>query len=48
VLSVRNMLEDIAAWGWAEAPTRRLVFAADIPKLDKALPEPWPQMSTPH
>ena len=38
VLSVRNMLEDIAAWGWADAPTRRLVFAADIPKLDKALP----------
>jgi hypothetical protein len=32
------MLEDIAGWGWADAPTRRLVFAADIPKLDKALP----------
>lgn len=38
VLSVRNMLEDIAGWGWADAPTRRLIFAADIPKLDKALP----------
>ena len=38
VLSVRNMLEDIAAWGWADAPTRRLVFAADIPKLDMSLP----------
>jgi hypothetical protein len=32
------MLEDIAGWGWADAPTRRLIFAADIPKLDKALP----------
>lgn len=38
VLSVRNMLEDIAGWGWADAPTRRLIFAADIPKLGKALP----------
>lgn len=38
VLSLRNMLEDIAAWDWAEAPTKRLVFAADIPKLDRALP----------
>jgi site-specific recombinase XerD len=38
VLSVRNMLEDIAGWGWADAPTRRLIFAADIPKLDTALP----------
>ncbi len=32
------MLEDIAAWGWADAPTRRLLFVADIPKLGKALP----------
>ncbi|MGZ4639507.1 MAG: tyrosine-type recombinase/integrase [Actinomycetes bacterium] len=38
VLSVRNMLQDIAAWDWADAPTKRLVFAADIPKLDRALP----------
>ncbi|RHW23247.1 integrase [Nocardioides immobilis] len=38
VLSLRNLLEDIAAWGWAEAPASRLVFAADVPKLDRALP----------
>lgn len=38
VLSVRNLLEDIAAWDWAEAPPRRLVFPADIPKLDRPLP----------
>ncbi len=38
VLSLRNLLEDIAAWGWAEAPTGRLVFPADVPKLDRALP----------
>jgi integrase len=38
VLSLRNLLEDIAAWGWADAPAGRLVFAADIPKLDQPLP----------
>lgn len=38
VLTVRNLLEDIAAWGWHEAPGRRLVFAADVPKLDRPLP----------
>jgi len=38
VLSLRNLLEDIAVWGWAEAPTGRLVFAADVPKLDRPLP----------
>lgn len=38
VLSVRNLLEDIAAWDWAEAPPRRLVFGADVPKLDRPLP----------
>ena len=38
VLSVRNMLEDITAWDWADAPSRRLLFAADVPKLDRPLP----------
>lgn len=38
VLSVRNMLEDLAAWDWADAPAKRLVFASDVPKLDRALP----------
>ncbi len=38
VLSVRNLLEDTAAWGWPEAPGRRLLFAADVPKLDRPLP----------
>ena len=38
VLSLRNMLDDIAAWGWAEAPPRRLVFAADVPRLGQPLP----------
>ena len=38
VLSLRNLLDDITAWGWEQAPARRLVFAADIPKLDQPLP----------
>jgi integrase len=38
VLTLRNLLDDIAAWGWADAPSRRLVFAADVPKLDRPLP----------
>jgi site-specific recombinase XerD len=42
VLSLRNMLDDITAWGWAQAPARRLVFAADVPKLDQPLPRALP------
>ena len=42
MLSLRNMLDDIAAWGWADAPSRRLVFAADVPKLDQPLPRALP------
>ncbi|MCR6491753.1 tyrosine-type recombinase/integrase [Cellulomonas sp. P24] len=38
VLTLRNLLDDITAWGWDQAPARRLVFAADIPKLDRPLP----------
>ncbi|WP_204802363.1 tyrosine-type recombinase/integrase [Mycobacterium riyadhense] len=38
VLSLRNLLDDITAWGWEQAPPRRLVFAADVPKLDQPLP----------
>lgn len=38
VLSLRNLLDDITAWDWEEAPPRRLVFAADVPKLDQPLP----------
>lgn len=38
VLAVHCLLNDIAEWGWAEAPERRLVFRSDIPKLPRALP----------
>lgn len=41
-LTLRNMLEDITDWDWADAPARRLVFAADILKLDHPLPRALP------
>ena len=42
VLTLRNMFEDITAWGWAAAPARQLVFTADIPKLGRPLPRALP------
>lgn len=38
VLSLRNLFDDLTEWGWEQAPTRRLVFAVDVPKLDQPLP----------
>jgi site-specific recombinase XerD len=38
VLAVRNFLDDITAWGWAERPDRQLIFAADVPRLPRPLP----------
>lgn len=38
IIALRNFLDDIAAWGWAEAPARRLVFACDIPREPELLP----------
>ena len=38
VLALRNFLDDITLWGWAERPRRRLVFAADVPRLPRPLP----------
>jgi integrase len=35
---VHCLLNDITEWGWPEAPTRRLVFSSDIPKLPRPLP----------
>lgn len=42
VITLRNFLDDIAAWGWAEAPRRRLVFASDIPRQPQLLPRALP------
>ncbi len=37
-LTLRTFLNDITAWGWAEAPRRRLMFATDIPSQPEMLP----------
>lgn len=36
--TLRNFLDDITAWGWADAPRRQLVFATDIPRQPEILP----------
>src|SRR5207247_6622574 len=38
ILMIGRMLSVIAEWGWPEAPTRRLIFARDVPRLPRALP----------
>jgi len=38
VLTLRNFLDDITLWGWADRPARRLVFSTDIPRLPRPLP----------
>jgi integrase len=38
VVDLRCFFEDIAGWGWASAPPRRLLFYADIPRTPEALP----------
>ncbi len=43
VVDLRVFFDDIACWGWASAPSRRLLFTADIPRL----PEPLPRALTP-
>lgn len=41
-ITVRSFLDDISAWGWADAPRRRLMFAADIPCQPESLPRALP------
>ncbi len=42
-VTLRNMLEDVSAWGWADAPSRPLVFATDIPRQPQMLPRALPR-----
>jgi integrase len=42
IFAVRCMLEDIAEWGWPDAPVRRLVFSKDLPRLPRPLPRYLP------
>ncbi len=41
-IAVRGFLDDIWAWGWADAPGRRLIFEADIPRQPDTLPRALP------
>ena len=41
-IAVRGFLDDIWAWGWADAPGRRLIFNADIPRQPDTLPRALP------
>ena len=42
VTSARTFLDDISAWGWAEAPAGQLMFASDLPRQPKLLPRALP------
>jgi integrase len=37
VLTVRNFLDDVTLWGWADRPQRQLIFASDVPRLPRPL-----------
>jgi integrase len=45
VTTVSILLEDIAEWGWPEAPGRKLIFARDLPRLPRPLPRYLPPSS---
>jgi integrase len=42
ILAVSSFLTDVCEWGWEDAPTRRLIFRSDIPRLPRPLPRYLP------
>jgi integrase len=42
VVDLRAFFDDLAVWGWAERPARQLIFAGDIPRLDRPMPRALP------
>ncbi|MDA8316977.1 MAG: tyrosine-type recombinase/integrase [Actinomycetota bacterium] len=38
ILALGSFFDAMAEWGWDEAPSRRLVFSRDVPKLPHPLP----------
>lgn len=42
ILALASFLRDISDWGWPDAPARRLVFPADLPRLPQPLPRYLP------
>jgi integrase len=39
---LRGFFDDITEWGWPQAPTRRLLFASDIPRQPTMVPRALP------
>jgi integrase len=42
IRAVSSFLTDVAEWGWDDAPTRRLIFRSDMPRLPRVLPRYLP------
>jgi integrase len=42
VIAVRNFLDDLVLWGWAEAPRHQLLFSTDVPRPPRPLPRALP------
>jgi hypothetical protein len=42
VVDLRAFFEDLAVWGWAQRPPHPIVFAGDVPRLDRPLPKALP------
>ncbi|MGH9092126.1 MAG: tyrosine-type recombinase/integrase, partial [Acidimicrobiales bacterium] len=42
LVDLRVFFEDIAEWGWAGAPQRRLIFLSDLPRLPEPMPRALP------
>jgi len=42
ILTVGRMIDDVIEWGWVEAPSRRLVFTRDVPRIPRPLPRYLP------
>jgi site-specific recombinase XerD len=42
VVTLRNFLDDLILWGWADAPAKQLLFASDIPRPPRPLPRALP------
>jgi integrase len=42
IVDLRVFFDDIACWGWASAPSTRLLFASDLPRLPESVPRALP------
>jgi len=42
ILTIGRMIDDVIEWGWVEAPSRRLVFPRDVPRIPRPLPRYLP------